>query len=204
MSSLIITISREYGSGGGLIGEKLAEALGISCYDKLLLQLAAAKSGLSPEFVERSEEQVTSSFLYNLSMISQSTTNFFYGYDVPLGDKVFFAQTAVIKELAERESCVIVGRCSDYILRSRENCLKVFIYAPKEDRVVRLMERYGVSEKEAKDKIHKFDRARANYYKNYTGEPWGSVKAHDLCINTAISGIEGAVKIIRSMVDVMK
>jgi len=204
MKSIVIAISREFGSGGRLVGEKLAQSLGISYYDKLLLQMAAEKSGLSPEFIERTEEQASSSFLFNLNAASQTSASFFYQYNVPVNDKAFFAQAAVIKELADRESCVIVGRCADHILHNRKNCLKVFIYASRATRLSRLIQEYGIPEADAKDKLGKMDKGRANYYRHYTGENWGEVRAHDLSVNTDVSGIDGAVNVIRTMIEEMK
>jgi len=204
MNNRVITISRQFGSGGRLIGQKLAEEMDMGYYDKVLLALSAEKSGLSPDFIDRLEEQASSSFLFNLSTAGQASSNFFYQYDVPLNDKAFFAQAAVIKELAEKESCVIVGRCADHILRDRSNCLKVFIFAAKETRMKRLIDEYGMSEKEAKTKLEKLDKGRANYYKHYTGESWGQVENHDLCINTDVSGIEGAVTLIKAMMKMVK
>ena len=195
MDHFIIAISREYGSGGRKIGEQVAQELGISYYDKVLLQLAAERSGLSPEFLEKTEEQASGSFLYHLSTAAMGT-NFFYQYDIPLGDKAFFAQTAVIRELAAKESCVIVGRCAEYILREHPRCLKIFLHAPKEQRIARLMQEYNISESEAKDRIHRINKGRANYYRCYTGEAWGEARSHDLCINTSASGLEGAVGLI--------
>ena len=204
MNNQVITISRQFGSGGRLIGQKLAEDMGMGYYDKVLLALAAEKSGLSPDFIERLEEQASSSFLFNLSTASQASSNFFYQYDVPLNDKAFFAQAAVIKELADKENCVIVGRCAEHILRDRPDCLKVFICASKETRLKRLIDEYGMGEKEAKDRLDRLDKGRANYYKHYTGEQWGSIQNHDLCINTDVSGVDGAVALIKTMIKNMK
>jgi len=199
MNHLVIAISREYGSGGRKIGEEAARQLGISYYDKVLLQLAAERSGLSPEFLEKNEEQSPGSFLFRLSTAALGA-NFFYQYDIPVGDKAFFAQTAVIKELAEKESCVIVGRCAEYILQAHPRCLKVFLYAPFEKRLERVMGEYGLTEHDARERIHRIDKSRANYYRNYTGEPWGEARDHDLTINTAAAGgLDGAVDVIVSM-----
>lgn len=198
MEHLVIAISREYGSGGRRIGETVAKKLGISCYDKVLLQLTAQRSGLAPEFLEKSEEEASGSFLYHLSTAALGA-NFFYQYDAAIGDKAFFAQTAVIRELAEQESCVIIGRCGENILRERPRCLKVFLYAPEEARTRRLVAEYGITEKEARERIHRIDKGRANYYRYYTGEHWGRPHVHDLCINTATAGIDGAVDVIASM-----
>ena len=198
MKHLVIAISREYGSGGRKIGEQVAEKLGISYYDKVLLQLAAERSGLAPEFLEKSEEEAKGSFLYHLSTAALGT-NFFYQYDAQVGDKAFFAQTAVIRELADQESCVIIGRCAENILRARPRCLKVFLYAPEVARIERLMGEYQITEKEAKERIHRIDKGRANYYRYYTGEHWGQIHGHDLCINTATAGLDGVAELIVSM-----
>jgi len=198
MNHLVIAISREYGSGGRKIGERVAGTLGISYYDKVLLQLAAERSGLSPEFLEKSEEEASGSFLYHLSTAALGA-NFFYQYNMTVGDQAFLAQTAVIRELAQKESCVIVGRCAEDILRDHPRCLKVFLYAPIEQRIERLVGEYKIPESEAKDRIHRIDKGRANYYRYYTGEHWGEVRAHDLCINTAASGLDGAAELIVSM-----
>jgi len=198
MKHLVIAISREYGSGGRRIGEAVSKKLGISYYDKVLLQLAAERSGLAPEFLEKSEEEASGSFLYHLSTATLGT-NFFYQYDMGVGDKAFFAQTAIIQELADKESCVIIGRCGENILRERERCLKVFLYAPEEARIESLITEYSITEKEAHERIHRIDKGRSNYYRYYTGEHWGRPHAHDLCINTASAGIDGAVDLIVSM-----
>lgn len=204
MDNLIVTVSREFGSGGRQVGKKLAEELGINYYDKVILALASEKSGLPKEYIERIEEQASSSFLFNLSMNAINTPDFFYQYDVPASDRAYFAQTAAIKELAEKESCVIVGRCADYILRENKNCLRVFIHASKPTRLTRLVDEYGIAEKEAKDRLDKMDKGRANYYKHYTGERWGQTDSYDLAINTDVCGIDGAVKVIKTMVGTMK
>lgn len=204
MKNLVITISRQFGSGGRLIGKKLSEEMGINYYDKVLLALSSEKSGLSSEFIEGLEEKASSSFLFNLSAAARATPNFFYSYDVPVNDKAFFAQTAVIKELAAKESCVIVGRCADYVLREHKNCLKIFIHASKEVRLQRLIKEYGYEESEAKEKLAKMDKGRANYYRHYTGEQWGNHDAFDLSINSDTSGIDGAVRLIKTMSNIIK
>ena len=200
MQPLVITISRQYGSGGRAIGETLAARLGVSYYDKVLLQLAAERSGLSPEFIAKTEEQTTPSFLFSLSAATVTGASFFYQYNIPVGDKAFFAQTAVIRELAAKESCVIVGRCADYVLTGHhERCLRVFLHAPLEARIARIAADYKLSEKEAKDRIHRIDKGRASYYRHYTGSVWGEAKSYDLCVSTAVPGVEGTVDTIAAM-----
>jgi len=199
MGHLVIAISREFGSNGREIGELVAKRLGISYYDKVLLQLAAERSGLSPEFMERNEEQASSSFLFNLSTAAHSASNFFYQYDVPLGDKAFFAQAEVMRELAEREACVIVGRCADYVLRNHDRCLKIFLRAPLDHRVEQVARILDLTPDEAKARTLRMDKGRANYYRHYTGEPWGTAHNYDLTVNTALSGTRGAVDVICTM-----
>ena len=191
MQAFVITISRQYGSGGRAIGEAVANRLGISYYDKVLLQLAAERSGLSPEFMESTEERPTPSLLFNLSATTVTGSSFFYQYDIPVGDKAHFAQTAVIRELAAKESCVIVGRCADYVLTGHhDRCLRVFLHAPLETRIAQVAARRGLSEKEAKDRIHRIDKGRSNYYRHYTGTTWGDTSSYDLALNTAATGVE--------------
>jgi cytidylate kinase len=198
MSNLIITISREFASGGRIIGEKLAAGLGVAFYDKTIIEMASEKSGLSPEFIEQSEEKASNSFLFNLATTAHSSSSFVLQYDTPVNDKAFFAQASVIRELASRDSCVIVGRCADHILREQPNLVKVFIHGNMEDRIKNAIN-YGVPLQGVEDKIKKIDKSRANYYKYYTGEPWGSVKNFDLAINTSFTGTNGAVAVIMTM-----
>ena len=204
MDHLIIAISREFGSGGKFIGEQLAQTLGVPFYDKMLLQLTAQRSGLSPDFLEKSEEQASGSFLFNLSTAAHAASNFFYQYNVSVNDKAFFAQAAVIREIAERGSSVIVGRCAEHVLREHKKCLKIFLHAPLDWRITQIMRDYDMSESDAKERILRVDKGRANYYRHYTGETWGAVKTHDLCINTAVCGLKGAVEGILAIAREMK
>lgn len=165
MSKIIIAISREFASGGRIIGEKLAEELGISYYDRKLIQLAAEKSGLAPEFIEKSEERASSSFLFSLATNAHATNGYFLQYDVPVNDKAFYAQSEVIRELSEKESCVIVGRCAGYILRENPNCIKVFLYGGLENRLRRAVMDYGMEPDGLSDRLSKLDKGRSNYHK---------------------------------------
>ena len=177
--NLVITIGRECGSGGRLIGNRLAEKLNIKCYDKELLTLAAKKSGLCEEIFESHDEKPTSSFLYSLVMDSYSmgysTSSFI---DMPLNHKVFLAQFDTIKHLADTESCVIVGRCADYALEENPNVLSIFIKADMQDRIRRIAKLYDLSDAKAKDKITKIDKQRASYYNYYTSKRWGLSLIH--------------------------
>ena len=198
MGNLIITISREFGSGGREIGEKLAQQLSIPFYDKEILQRTAEKSGLSQDFIANAESHSRKSFLFSIATAPYSDMKFSYQYETPVTDQAYFAQSQVIRELAEANNCVIVGRCADYILREEEKLLRIFIVASPDDRLRRVVDEYGMEEKDASSKIKKADKARASYVRHYTGEEWGDVKNYDLVINTSYSGIDGAVEIIKS------
>ena len=195
--NLIITIGRECGSGGRHIGQKLAEGLGIKCYDKELLNLAAKKSGLCRELFETHDEKPTSSFLYSLVMDTYSVGYSNSAYmDMPINHKIFLAQFDTIKQLATEESCVIIGRCADYALAEFPNVVTVFITADEDVKLKTLMERYQVSESQAKDIMIKTDKKRASYYNYYSSKRWGDSKSYDLCINSSKVGFEGAIDLI--------
>jgi cytidylate kinase len=201
MDKFIIAISREFGSGGRLIGEKLATRLGVEFYDKNIIQLAAERSGLSAKFIEQNEENVSSGFLFALpAATSFSSFRTAAYYDTPVNDKTFLAQAEVIRELA-KNSCVIVGRCADYILREDPALIKVFITSPFEARVRRAVEEYQFPTENPEEKIRKIDKSRANYYKYYTTQAWGSVHNYDLVVNSAFTGILGAVSVIMTMLE---
>lgn len=195
---IVITIGRQFGSGGREVGRKIAEKLGIAFYDKELISVAAKQSGLCEQIFETHDEKPTSSFLYSLVMDTYSLGYGGNGYvDVPVGQKVFLAQFDAIKKLAEKESCVIVGRCADYALEGYDNVFNVFIHADKMERIARVMHRDGVKkEGDAWDKINKSDKRRANYYNYYANKKWGDAKTYDLCLNSSIFGIEGSADMI--------
>jgi cytidylate kinase len=194
-NKFVVTISREYGSGGRGIGQKLAERLGVGCYDKDLIAMTAEKSGLSAGFVENSEESAPSNLLLNVGM-SFSGVDSLMSYQTPMTDKMFFAQSSVIKELAAKDSCVIIGRCADYVLRNEPGLVRVFIRADHEDRVVRAVASYNLPRKDAEKYVKKTDKTRSNYYKFYAGRAWGDRDHTDLMINTSFTGADGAVEVI--------
>ena len=178
----VILIGRQFGSGGHDIGKALAEKLGYAFYDQEIIEMTAGTTGYTPEFIQKNEEMMTSSFLYDL-------VNQMYMYaqadeEAPK-DKIYEAESKVVKELAEKGNCVIVGRCSDYVLRDNRNCLRVFFSAPMENRMKRVMERLHLSEKDARQKIQKEDKLRADNYRYYTGRIWGAAGNFDLTVNTA-------------------
>ena len=198
MGNLVITIGRECGSAGRLIGQKLAADLGVKCYDKELLTLAAKNSGLCEELFKTHDEKPTSSFLYSLVMDTYSLGYNTSAYmDMPINHKIFLAQFDTIKKLAEEESCVIVGRCADYALADYPKTVSVFICGDEEDKIHHLMERHNVDEAKAKDIMIKTDKRRASYYNYYSSKRWGSCKSYDMCISSSAVGYDGAVDIIK-------
>lgn len=198
----IITIGRQAGSGGKEIGEKLAAELGIKCYDRELLERAAKESGFCEEIFENHDEKPTRSFLYSLVMDTYS-----YGYsaaayqDMPINHKVFLAQFNAIKKIAEEGPCIMVGRCADYALENQKNVLRLFLYAPIEVRAERVGRLHDLSAGKAKEQILKSDKQRASYYNYYTNKKWGDAISYDMCINTSILGIDGTVRLIKSILE---
>ena len=186
---MVITMAREYASGGSEIAQAVADKLGIPLYNKELITLAAKKSGLTEEgdalhrrdeAVDASENQRSGSLIYSLYMM---------GNTMPLADQVYILQSNVIKELASQGPCVILGRCGDYVLRERPNVLRTFVYAPVADRVGRAKVRPDAKEMPDRmweSQLAKHDRARASYYNYYTENRWGEAKNYDLCLNAAL------------------
>jgi cytidylate kinase len=193
MKKFIITIGRQYGSGGRMIGQKIAEDLGVKCYNSELLIEAAKESGLCQEVFEKIDEKPISAFL------SFTAGKYDHG-EMPLNHKVFLAQMQTIKKLAERESCVIVGRCADYVLRERDDVINVFISAPFEDRVKRVIERDDVLPGKAEKRVRRIDKERSNYYNFYSTKRWGIADSYDVCLDSSKFGIEGCAKIIESLI----
>ena len=198
MSNKIYTIGREFGSGGKAVGEALANRLGIKLYDKELLQQAAKDSGFCEEIFENHDERPTNSFLYSLVMDTYSINGYSSApfLDMPLNHKVFLAQFETIKKIAEKESCVIVGRCADYALAENPNCINVFIHADKEFRTKRVAAELQVNESKAKDTIQKKDKQRASYYNYYTSKKWGDSRSYHLTLDSSALGIDKCVEMI--------
>ena len=198
----IITIGRQYGSGGHEIGQKLAKELGIKCYDKELLDRAAKESGICQELFEHHDERPTNSFLYSLVMDTYSMNGAASGYtEMPLNYKVFLAQFDAIKKLAQEESCVMVGRCADYALSDYEGAFSVFIHADLDKRIRRIATKYELSDSAAKDRIRKTDKQRASYYNYYTSKKWAEAAGYDLCLDSGVFGIDGCVEMIKKMLE---
>ena len=189
----IITISRQFGSGGHSIAKAVADRMGIAFYDNNLITEVAKQSGLSEEFIRENEEYAShsSSFLYQLAMSTAGT----YGYP-SVYQKLYEAQTKVIEEIANKESCVIVGRCADYILKNREDCLHVFIHADNEHRAKHILEKYGPTEKTTAQRIKDKDNKRRNYYRFHTDREWGVAANYHLSLDSGALGEALCVELI--------
>jgi cytidylate kinase len=200
MDNIVISIGRQFGSGGGEIGKKLANELNIAYYDKELLAIAAQESGLCPEIFEKADEQESSGLSYAFSL-GFSPLGMYIPYDDILSnEKLFLLQSETIRNLAAKESCVIIGRCSDYILRDNPNCLSFFIHNTFDNRVKHVMERENMSEIRAKELIAKVDKSRAAYYNYYTNKLWGSASSYNFSLDVSILGIEGTVAFLKDFI----
>jgi len=186
----VITIGREYGSGGRFIAQKLAKRLGIKYYDNEILKKIAEKSGFAEGFIEQFDEKKEVLFTSGIGG---------YSYDVPLGCKVYIAQFEAIKALADQESCIIVGRSADYILKDYPNLISIFISAPMEDKINRVISFYNVDPKKAEKVIKKKNKQRKEYYEYYADKPWGKASSYDLCINSKI-GIDECVDALEAFI----
>ena len=194
MANKVITITRQYGSGGREIGQKLADAMGVEFFDNKLLEVAAGNSGIHKSHFEQNDEKRSNSFLYLLS------TAYSQG-GVPFDDALFFAQLEAIQKIASEQSCVIIGRCADYALRDFSEILNVFICAPLEVRVKRATEIYGIAEKHAADYVKRIDKQRTSYYNYYTDKRWGQPQNFHICIDSSALGIDGSVDLVKQFAD---
>lgn len=195
--NLVITIGRQFGSGGRQVGKLLAEKLGIPYYDKEILAVAARDSGICQEMFEHHDEKPTRSLLFSLvtGMQMHSDASSMY-MDMPLNHKIFLAQFDAIRRVASEGSCVIVGRCADYVLRDNPNAVSFFIKADVKQRMARAVELYGVEEQKAEETVRKADKQRASYYNYYATADWGDVNNYDLCVDTGKLGIDGTVELL--------
>ena len=203
--NILITIARQVGSGGREVGELVAKNLGIDYHDKSLINMAAEKSGLSPEVLHNTDEKATPSFLYSIAMGGMGMVPFTHGmpYDTPINDRLFVLQSGIIEELAKSHSCVFIGRCADFVLRDFDNVLRVFVYADIEKRAETIAKRNDISVSEARNLATKLDKKRSNYYGYYTSKKWGRSENYDLMIDTTKIGVEGAARIIEEYVKLM-
>ena len=195
MSKQIITVSREFGSGGRTVGKRVAELLGVPYYDKELVKQVAVATGFDEKFVEQQGEDASPwKNLFSYAFAGMGSRHPMNGLSAD--DFLWVIQCKVILDLADKGPCVIVGRCADYILREREDCLKVFVHANVPFRAERIVRLYGESEVEPEKRLETKDKRRRAYYKHYTGRDWGSYTNSDLALNTAVVGIERAAQFI--------
>lgn len=201
-TNTIITIGRQFGSGGREIAEIIAKKLNIPMYDKEMLAVAAKDSGICQELFESHDEKPTNSFLYSLVMDTYSIGYSPNAYmDMPINHKVFLAQFDAIKKIANEGPCVLVGRCADYALESYPNCLSVFIHADLDARVQRIARMYDLTTAKAKDMIVKTDKKRSTYYNYYTNKKWSSAESYELCLDSSKLGIQGTADAIISYIE---
>jgi len=202
MDKMIITIGREFGSGGKYIGEELAKRLNIKFYDKELLRVVAEKENLDIGLLEKTDETNRGSFWYTMAMASFSTTDSVNSLsELPMNEQIFLKETRTIQEIAKKESCVIVGRCSNIILKDVPNVKNIFVYSSDMDfKIKRKVEFAHMSTKEATKAILRKDKERASYYNYFTNEKWGAKEGYDLLIDTSKIGVENAIKLIESYV----
>lgn len=198
---MILTIGRQFGSGGREIGMKLAKLLGIGYYDKELIAVAARESGLCTEVFEKADERASSGMAYAFTMGYPYMGMFMPYNDILSNDELFRIQSEAIRNLAAKESCVLVGRCADYILRDNPACISFFIHNNPEIRVQRIVESMGVSVEEAKNLMTKTDKGRASYYNYYTNKTWGASASYNLSIDASILGIDDTVDFIKTFVE---
>ena len=202
-TNTIITIGRQFGSGGREIGYMVADKLGIKLYDKEMLQRAAQDSGICEELFESHDEKPSNSFLYSLVMdtysmgYSGSTYN-----DMPINHKIFLAQFDAIKKIANEGPCILVGRCADYALEGYPNLLSVFIHADLDARIKRIEKKYDLTDAKAKDLIIKTNKKRASYYNYYTDKRWGDADSYDVCLDSSVLGLEGTAEAIIKLIEV--
>ncbi len=198
----IITISRGFGSGGRTIGKMLSEDLGIKYYDKDLIRLASEESGINESFFGRVDEKLKGSFLrkggvYKGDLISPDSSDF------TSDQNLFNYQAKIIKQLADKEPAIIVGRCADYILRDRDDVIRVFIYSDMPTAIKNVVDMYGVSEREARKLIEKTDKERSEYFRFYTGLDWENAKNYNLCLDTSRLSYDECVDIIKGYIDII-
>ena len=201
MTYRVLTISRQFGAGGHTLGQLVAEKLNIPFYDSEIIEKAVADTGFSPEFVREAGEyaSTTHSFLFNLALSHSVSAG---PGEMSNYDKIYIAQARIIRDLAEKSPCVIVGRCADYILENRPELVRVFLYGDLKDRVAR-KEAMGleITESDMTKHVQVTDRKRSRYYRNFTGQVWGAKENYDICLNTSVTGIDGAVAMLKTLVE---
>ena len=204
MKKTVITIARSYGSGGRTLAKLWAEQLGINCYDREILRMASDASGINEALFGQADERLKRSPLFGILK-----KNPYKGGVIPpensdfvSDDNLFNYQAKVIKELAAQESCVIIGRCADYVLRDDPDVIKLYFCAPKKDCVARVMNQNGLSEKEAEKRIEKIDKYRAEYYRYYTGRDWNDARNYNFCLDTTSMSYEKLVEVVTNFIQI--
>ena len=196
MKKFVITIGRQIGSGGKEIAERLARRLGVNVYDKKLIDVAARESGIDPAFFASADERESQHFLGGMFSIHGSMSDYITGSSYMQGDKLFEIQSEAIRNLAERESCVIVGRCAEYVLRDHPRMISIFITADSEERIKYIMKHDNVGRDKAMEIMEKGDKRRRQYHDFYATTRWGEARCYDLCINASHMGIEGTTEFL--------
>lgn len=205
MEHTVITIARSYGSGGRTLGKLLAKELNINCYDRELVRIASEQSGINEALFGKVDERVKPKPFFGIGK------KIYKGEILPpdsddyiSDDNLFNYQAKVIKELAEKESCIIIGRCADYILKDYDNVIKLFFYAPREDCIARVMKQNGGTEKEIIKKIEKNDKFRSDYCKYHTGRDWNDARNYDFCLNTTSMSYEKLIEAVKDYIKICK
>ncbi len=203
---MVITIGREFGSGGKYIGEQLAKELNLKLYDKELLNKVAEESGMDLNLLEQMDEKQEESFWYTFAMSLYSQESLETLSEIPSNEKIFIEQAKIIEELAEKEDCIIIGRCSNIILRNKPDVLNIFVYSSELDFKVQRKMKYGDFENvlEVIKTIERVDRERETYYNYFTKTDWGDRKYYDLMIDTSKIGVDNSVKLIKEYLKLRK
>ena len=202
MKNTVITIARSYGSGGRTLGKLLAEELHINCYDRELLRMASDESGINEALFGAADEKKKNQSLFRIAQNIYKGEIFPPDSDVfTSDDNLFNYQAKVIKELAASDSCVIIGRCADFVLKDFDNITRLFLYAPKENCIQRILNQEGGDEKEISKKIDKIDKYRAEYYRYYTGRNWYDARNYDFCIDTSSRSYSNLIGLVKSYIE---
>lgn len=198
---LIVTIGRQYGSGGSEIGKRLAKDLGLHCYDKEILRMNSNESGIKESYFHLADERAGNRLLYKIiNGLTPEMGAPSFGSDLVSADNLFRFQSEVIRKLAAEESCVIIGRCADYILEGTEGLIRIFLYADMEDRAVRIRSKNLYDSNDVVKNIKRIDKERRDYHRYYTGRSWEDVANYDLMLNTSVLGVEGAVEAVKDYI----
>lgn len=192
---IVVTISREFGSGGRIIGKMVAERLNIPFYDREIIEMSAQNGGFSEQFVEQNEQKIKNKFFHNLIYSGDYINGYAGSMHVSMADKLFITTCETVEKVAE-DSCVIVGRCADFVLKDRKDVFNIFIYADLEHKVKRAIEKYGYNPQTAKADVKRTDKHRANHYEYYTERKWGERNNYHLCVNSGLIGVENSVDLI--------